>query len=85
MVKDRRIQWRTFTKTPPVYLIRISCHDPKVFKGNPKGIRYSLRIKKKTQLMKRNKKLWKCIAASGYNYQTVKNELKKFENVDPRV
>ena len=32
MIVDGKIEWKTFTKTPPVYLHRKSCHDPLVFK-----------------------------------------------------
>ena len=44
MIKDGKIEWKTFTKTPPVYLSRSSCHDPQVFKSIPTGIGYRLRI-----------------------------------------
>ena len=86
MIKDRRIQWKTFTKTPPVYLSRISCHDPNVFKGIPKGIGYRIRITNSTnETFLENVDMYsRALAASGYNYQTMKNELKKLENIDPR-
>ena len=44
MIKNGRIEWKTYTKTPPLYLSRMSCHDPQIFKGIPKGVGYRLRL-----------------------------------------
>ena len=33
MIKNGKIEWRTFTKTPNVNVWKQSCHDPKVFNG----------------------------------------------------
>ena len=38
MIKDGKIEFKLFTKTPPLYLNKISCHDPKIFKSIPKGV-----------------------------------------------
>ena len=38
MLRGGKIEWKTFTKTPPVYLHKQSCHDVKVFDGILKGV-----------------------------------------------
>ena len=43
MLRGGKIEWKTFTKTPPVYLHKQSCHDVKVFNGIFKGV--ALRIR----------------------------------------
>ena len=43
MLRDRKIEWKTYSKTPPVYLHRQSCHDQNIFKGIFKGV--ALRIR----------------------------------------
>ena len=48
MIKDCKVEWKTFTKTPPLYLNRISCHDPKVFQGISTGVGYRLRLTNST-------------------------------------
>ena len=85
MLKNGRIEWKTFTKTPPLYLHKISCHDPKVFQSIPKGVGYRLRLTNSTnETFRENVELYsRAMAVSGYNYQTVKRELLKFENLDP--
>ena len=49
MIKNGRIEWKTYTKTPPLYLSKISCHDPQIFKGIPKGVGYRLRLTNSTK------------------------------------
>ena len=48
MIKNGKIEFKTFTKTPPLYLNRISCHDPKIFKSIPKGVGHRLRLTNST-------------------------------------
>ena len=59
--------------------------DPKVFQSIPKGIGHRLRITNSTnETFRENVELYsRAMAVSGYDYQTVKKELLKFENVDP--
>ena len=85
MLKDGVIEWKTYTKTPPLYLHRTSCHDPSVFKGIAKGVGTRLRMTNSTQEgFKENVELYsKAMASSGYKYQNVKKDLMKFENIDP--
>ena len=85
MIKDRRIEWRTFTKTPPLYLNKISCHDPSVFKSISTGVGYRLRLTNSSnETFKENVELYsRAMATSGYDYQNVKAEMLKFEKVDP--
>ena len=74
MIKDRRVEWKTFTKTPPLYLNRISCHDPKVFEGISTGVGYRLRLTNSTnETFRENVELYsRAMATSGYDYQKVK-------------
>ena len=37
MIKNGRIEWKIYIKTPPLYLSKISCHDPQIFKGIPRA------------------------------------------------
>ena len=85
MLVDGRIQWKTFTKTPPVYLHRNSCHDPQVFKGIHRGIGHRLRLTNSTnETFKDNCEIYsRALAVSGYDYTHSKAELMKYENVDP--
>ena len=64
---------------------KFSCHDPKNFKGIPKGVGYRLRITNSTnETFKENVELYsRSMAISGYDYQMVKREMMKFEHVDP--
>ena len=80
MIKDGRIEYQTFTKTPPLYLHKISCHDPSVFKSIPRGLGHRLRLTNSTnQTFRENVELYsKAMAVSGYNYQKVKKELMEF-------
>ena len=48
MLKDGSIEWKVFTKTPPVYLSPKSCNDPQVFKGIHKGVGHKLWINSST-------------------------------------
>ena len=79
------IKWRKITKTPPLYLSRISCHDPSVFKGIPKGVSHMLRMTNSTdKTFIENVELYaRAMALSGYNYQNVKKEMMKFRDKDP--
>ena len=85
MIKNGRVEWKTYTKTPPLYLSKFSCHDPTVFKGIPKGVGYRLRITNSMkETFKENVELYsRSMAISGYDYQMVKKEMMKFEHVDP--
>ena len=85
MIKDGRIEWKTFTKTPPLYLHKTSCHDPKVHQAIAKGLGHRLRLTNSTnETFKKNVELYsRSMAASGYDYQKVKTELMKFEKIDP--
>ena len=87
MIKDGKVEWRTFTKTPPLYLNKISCHDPKVFKSISTGVGYRLRLTNSTnKTFRDNVELYsRAMATSGYDYQNVKAEMMKFEKVDPIV
>ena len=79
------MEYKTFTKTPPLYLNRISCHDPKVFKSIPTGVGYRLRLTNSTdETFRENVELYsRAMATSGYGYQQVKRELLKFEAINP--
>ena len=85
MMKNGRIEWKTFTKTPPLYLSKISCHDPQIFKGIPRGVDYRLRLTNSTkETFIQNVELYsRSMAISGYDYQMVKREIMKFENLQP--
>ena len=85
-IKDGNIELRTFTKTPPLYLHRKSCHDPKIFKSIPTGVGHRLRLtNSKNETFRENVELYaRSMAHSGYDYQMVKREMLKFENIDPR-
>ena len=85
MLKDGKVEYKTFTKTPPLYLNRISCHDPKVFKSIPTGVGYRLRLTNSTdETFRENVELYsRAMATSGYDYQQVKRELLKFEAINP--
>ena len=85
MMKEGRVEWKTYTKTPPLYLNRISCHDPKVFQSIPTGVGYRLRLTNSSnETFKENVELYsRAMATSGYDYQKVKKEMLKFENIDP--
>ena len=85
MIKDGKIEWQTHTKTPLLYLHKISCHDPKVFKGIPKGLGYRLRLTNSTnKTFRENVELYsRAMAVSGYDYSKVKKQLLQFEKLDP--
>ena len=85
MIKEGRVEYKTYTKTPPLYLNKISCHDPKVFQSIPTGVGYRLRLTNSTnETFRENVELYsRAMATSGYDYQTVKRELMKFEKIDP--
>ena len=85
MLKEGRVEYKTFTKTPPLYLNRISCHDPKVFKSIPTGVGYRLRLTNSSdETFRENVELYsRAMATSGYDYQQVKRELMKFETINP--
>ena len=85
MIKDGNVEWKTFTKTPPLYLNKISCHDPKVFKSISTGVGYRLRLTNSTNAtFRENVELYStAMATSGYDYHSVKAEMLKFEKVDP--
>ena len=78
-IVDGRIVWKTFTKTPPLYLVKISCHKLKVFQSILKGIGHRLRITNSTdETFKENVELYsRAMAVSGYDYKPVKRELLK--------
>ena len=84
MIKDGEIQWKTYTKTPPLFLHRSSCHDPLVFKGIPKGVGHRLRLTNSTKesFKESVEEYSRSMATSGYKYKHVKNELMKYENMD---
>ena len=75
MIKDGRIEWKTFTKTPPLYLHKTSCPDPKVHQAIAKGLGHRLRLTNSTnETFRENVELYsRSMAASGYDYQKVKN------------
>ena len=85
MIKEGKIEWQTYTKTPPLYLHKISCHDPKVFKGIPKGLGHRLRITNSTnKTFRENVESYsRAMAVTGYDYNKVKKELLQFEKLDP--
>ena len=85
MIKDGRVEWKTFTKTPPLYLNRISCHDPKVFQSIPKGVGYRIRLtNSNNETFREYVELYsRAMATSGYSYQKVKKELLEFLKFDP--
>ena len=86
MIKNGRIEFKTFTKTPPLYLNKISCHDPKIFKSIPKGVGHRLRLTNSTnETFRENVELYyRAMALSGYDYQMVKRELLKYEHINPQ-
>ena len=79
MIKDGRIESKTFTKTPPLYLSRISCHDPKVLKSITKGLGYRLRLtNSQNETFRESVELYsRAMALSVYKYEMVKQELLK--------
>ena len=86
MLRDGKIEWKTYTKTPPLYLHRRSCHDPTVTKGIPKGVGIRLRMTNSTEEgFDENVELYsRALAVSGYKYKKVKSDLKKLKNIDPK-
>ena len=38
MIKDGKIEWRNYGKTPPLYIHRTSCHDPVITRNIHKGV-----------------------------------------------
>ena len=87
MVKNGKIEWRTYTKTPPVYVSSKSCHDPKVFPGIFKGVGLRLRETNSTveDFDKTVEEYSKAFACAGYPYQHAKAQLTKFRDLDPVV
>ena len=85
MIKDGRVEWKTFTKTPPLYLNRLRCHDPKVFQSIPKGVGYRIRLtNSNNETFREYVELYsRAMATSGYSYQKVKKELLEFLKFDP--
>ena len=79
------IEWKTFTKKPPLYLSRISCNDPSVFKGISKGVGHRLRMRNSSdKTFVENVEMYdRAMAMSGYNYQNVKKDMIKFREKDP--
>ena len=84
MIQDGEIQWKTYTKTPLLFLQRSSCHDPLVFKGIPKGVGQRLRLTNSTNegFKEGVEEYSRAMATSGYKYKQVKKELMEYENVD---
>ena len=71
MIKDGKIEWKTYTKTPPLYLHRKSCHDPSVFKGITKGVGVRLRMTNSTEEgFSENVELYsRSLAMSGFKHK----------------
>ena len=87
MIKNGRIEWKTYTKTPPLYLHRRSCHDPSVFKGITKGVGIRLRMTNSTaEGFTENVELYsRSLAMSGFKYKKVKEDFNKLKNMDPKI
>ena len=85
MLKDGSIEWKVFTKTPPVYLSPKSCHDPQVFKGIHKGVGHRLRINSSTDqyFEEAVEEYSQAFTVSCYSYKKTKNELMKFKTKNP--
>ena len=76
---------RPSQKRHPLYLNRISCHDPKVLQGISTGVGYRLRLTNSSnETFRENVELYsRTMENSGYNYQEVEKEMFKFEKIDP--
>ena len=86
MIKKKREDWvENIHKNSPLYLSRISCHDPKVLKSISKGVGYRIRItNSNNETFRENVELHsRSMALSGYNFNMVKQEMLKFEHIDP--
>ena len=80
MIKDGEIQWKTYTKTPPLFLQRSSCHDPMVFKGITNGLRLTNSTKEGFE--ETVEEYSRALATSGYKYKQVKKYLMKYEKLN---
>ena len=85
MLKDGSIEWKVFTKTPPVYLSPKSCHDTQVFKGIHKDVDHRLRINSSNDqyFEEAVEEYSQAFTVSGYSYKKTKNELMKFKTKNP--
>jgi hypothetical protein len=82
---ERKIEWKVFMKTPPVYVGPTSCHDPVVKKSVFKGVGHRLRLNSsKTEYFDAAvDECSKSFSIAGYDYQHARSELRKFRDKDP--
>ena len=85
MIKNGRIEWKNYKKTPPVYVGPDSCHDPAVRGAIVKGVGQRLRINSsKTEYFENSvEDTARAFKISGHNYQNTKKELLKFKEDNP--
>ncbi len=85
MIKNGKIEWKTYSKTPPVYLHKHSCHDPKVFNGIYKGVALRVRETNSTDeaFDATVEQFSRAFANSGHSYHKAKKELNRFRDMDP--
>ena len=85
IIKNGRIEWKNYKKTPPVYVGPDSCHDPAVKGAIVKGVGHRLRINssKDEYFEESVEDTARAFKMSGYCYQDTKKELLKFKELDP--
>ena len=86
MLEDGKIEWKNFSKAPPIYVGPDSSHDP-AQKGKSiiKGVGRRIRINssKNEYFEEAVEVAAKGFKISGYKYQKTKRELMKFKDLDP--
>ena len=85
MLKEDKIEWKCYMKTPPVYVGPTSCHDPVVKKAVFKGVGHRLRMNssKVEYFDEAVDTCSKSFAIAGYDFQHARSELRKFRADDP--
>ena len=85
MLKEGKIEWRNYVKTPPLYIHKSSCHDPSVMKNIHKGVGRRIRMNssKDEYFQDSVEEFSRAFSISGYDYQNSKKELQKFRSEDP--
>ena len=85
MLKDGKVEWRNYVKTPPLYVHRNSCHDPSILRNIHKGLGKRLRMNSsKDEFFEDSVEEYsRAFTISGYDYQHSKRELQKFREQNP--
>ena len=85
MIEDGKIEWKNFSKAPPIYVGPDSCHDPAVIGAIVKGVGLRLRINssKDEYFESSVEEAAKAFKISGYSYTKTKQDLLKFKSLDP--